>query len=190
MRWRRPAPVAFLIGLVLSPLGLSAPVGALAGASSTARHTYNGFTNPQVVAIDGYTGTAMEPFISRDGQYLFFNSSNQSPAIPALQYATRINGQEFTYQGQIQGANEPGVLSGTPSMDDDATLYFISTRSYSQTLSTVYSGQFRRRRSIRRAARHRCLRRHARDRRFRRRGHPGRHQPLCQCGPVRLRLGS
>ncbi len=84
----------------------------------------------------------MEPFISRDGQYLLFNTTNQAPNIPALQYATRVDGQTFTYQGEIGGANQAGALSGTPTMDDDGNLYFVSTRSYAQTLSTIYTGRF------------------------------------------------
>ncbi len=84
----------------------------------------------------------MEPFISPDGQYLFFNTSNQTPDIPAIQYATSVDGQTFNYQGQVEGVNEAGVLSGTPSEDEDGNFYFVSTRSYGQTLSTVYRGQF------------------------------------------------
>lgn len=110
--------------------------------AATASGGYRGFTDPQPVTIAGYTGTAMEPFISPDGQYLFFNTSNQAPNIPAIQYATTVDGQSFDYQGQVEGVNEAGVLSGTPSMDDNGNFYFISTRSYAQTLSTVYTGQF------------------------------------------------
>ncbi|HEY7946675.1 MAG TPA: hypothetical protein VID75_03305 [Acidimicrobiales bacterium] len=101
-----------------------------------------GFGAPQPVTIDGYSAGAMEPFISRDGHDLFFNTTNQSPDIPAIQLATRVSTQEFTYQGPLAGANDPPALSATPSMDDAGTLYFISTRSYPQTLSTVYAGTF------------------------------------------------
>ncbi len=37
------------------------------------------FTNPQPVTIEGYSQDAMEPFISPDGNYLFFNNSNSLP---------------------------------------------------------------------------------------------------------------
>jgi Tol biopolymer transport system component len=106
--------------------------------------TYRAFADPRMVTIAGYSGSAMEPFISRDGDYLLFNTSNVAPNIPALQFATRINAQTFEYQGQILGeaVNEPEALSGTPTMAQDGTLYFVSPRSYSQTLSTIYSGQF------------------------------------------------
>lgn len=111
----------------------------LAGAAA-----YNGFSHPRVVSIEGYAGSAMEPFISPDGAYLLFNTSNVAPSIPSLQYATRVDAQDFDYQGQILGeaVNEPGVLSGTPTVDREGDLYFVSPRSYPQTLSTVYGGRF------------------------------------------------
>src|ERR671926_14237 len=37
---------------------------------------YHGFGTPQRVTIRGYDGEAMEPFITRDGRYLFFNNRN------------------------------------------------------------------------------------------------------------------
>jgi Tol biopolymer transport system component len=104
--------------------------------------TYNAFTDPHMVTIRGYSGSAMEPSISEDGQYLLFNTSNVAPSIPTLEFATRVDADTFQYQGEIEGANQSGYLSGTPSMDDDGNLYFVSTRSYAQTLSTIYSGSF------------------------------------------------
>jgi len=134
--------VATFLAVTAGTFGLAAtPAGALAEGSIAAR-SYQSFSDPQAVTLEGYSGSAMEPFISPDGQDLLFNTSNQSPDIPALQYATRVNAQTFTYQGPIQGANESGVLSGTPTLDDNGDLYFVSTRSYSQTFSTVYAGQF------------------------------------------------
>jgi len=111
------------------------------GAASAA--TYDVFANAQPVVIEGYTESAMEPFISPDGQQLLFNTSNVPPAVPSLQLATSGTGQAFEYQGPLAGeaVNEPGTLSGTPSMDAAGEVYFISNRSYEQTLSTVYSGQ-------------------------------------------------
>jgi Tol biopolymer transport system component len=122
---------------------LAAASGMLAFSSTPAAATGT-FSNPQSVMIEGYSGTAMEPFISPDGQYLLFNTSNVPPNIPTLQMATRVNAQTFEYQGEIQGegVNEPGVLSGTPTIDQSGNLYFISPRSYGETLSTVFTGQF------------------------------------------------
>ena len=103
---------------------------------------YHGFGTPQHVAIRGYSGDAMEPFITRDGRYLFFNNRNDPRVDTNLHYAERIDDLTFDYRGELQGANSP-VLDAVPSMDRDGNLYFISTRSYFQTLSTVHRGRFR-----------------------------------------------
>lgn len=129
--------VAVLAGTAV--LAASLYTCSVAGAEA-----YAGFIDPQPVTIEGYTGSAMEPFISPDGDYLMFNTSNVAPNIPALQLATRVNAQTFDYQGELpgEGVNEAGVLSGTPTMDEYGNLYFISPRIYAETLSTIYTGHF------------------------------------------------
>ena len=94
------------------------------------------------MTILGYRASAMEPFVSLDGRYLLFNTTNVAPAIPALQFAVRSGPRTFTYGGPIRAANQPGFLSGTPSMDRNGTLYFVSTRDYAARLATVYAGRF------------------------------------------------
>jgi hypothetical protein len=107
-----------------------------------ARHNFGVFTNPEPVTIEGYSQDAMEPFISPDGNYLFFNNSN-SAATTNLYYATRIDDVTFQFQAEIAGANAgPGTLTAVPSMDINNIFYFISNRSYPQTFSTIYSGMF------------------------------------------------
>jgi hypothetical protein len=105
-----------------------------------ARRTFGVFTHPQRVTIEGYSRDAMEPFISPDGNYLFFNDSNAGP-ITNLYYATRIDDLTFQFQSEIGGANS-GTLTAVPSMDVNDNFYFISNRSYQATLSTIYSGIF------------------------------------------------
>src|SRR3954469_14134647 len=102
---------------------------------------YQGFGAPQRVAIRGYAGDAMEPFITRDGRYLFFNNRNDPRVDTNLHYAERIDDVTFAFRGELQGVNSK-VLDAVPSMDRDGNLYFISTRSYFQTLSTLYRGRF------------------------------------------------
>jgi WD40-like Beta Propeller Repeat len=82
----------------------------------------------------------MEPFISRDGKYLFFNNSNAAPTTK-LYWATQIDPLTFQFQGEIGGVNT-AMLDAVPSMDLSGNFYFISTRSYAQNLSTVYRGVF------------------------------------------------
>jgi hypothetical protein len=93
------------------------------------------------VSIDGYDGDAMEPFLSRDGALLFFNDLNDPRVDTRIHVAERIDEARFRYRGVLQGANTP-ALEGVASMDRDGLLYFVSTRSYAATLSTLYRGRF------------------------------------------------
>lgn len=99
------------------------------------------FSDPQDVAIRGYIGDAMEPFLSRDGGLLLFNNRNAAPQNTDLHWARRIDDLTFDYQGKIEGVNTP-ALEGTPSMDASGELYFVSTRSYATTASTIYRAHF------------------------------------------------
>ena len=103
--------------------------------------TYDEFSGPSAVSIKGYSGDAMEPFISKDGQYLFFNNRNDPSVDTNLYYASRVDDQTFTLVGPIPGANSP-QLDAVASLDTLGNLYFISTRSYATSLSTIYSGSF------------------------------------------------
>jgi hypothetical protein len=83
----------------------------------------------------------MEPFISKDGQYLFFNNKNDPAVNTDLYYASRVDDQTFTFLGPILGVNSPN-LDAVASLDTLGNFYFVSNRSYSTTLSTIYSGTF------------------------------------------------
>ena len=99
------------------------------------------FDAPRKVVIQGYTGDIMEPFTSRDSHYLFFNNLNEPSVNTNIFYAERINDTLFQYKGEVQGVNS-AALDGVASMDSNSNLYFVSTRSYSQSLSTIYHGNF------------------------------------------------
>jgi hypothetical protein len=103
--------------------------------------TYDAFHTPADVAITGYSGDAMEPFLTRDGHYLLFNNRNESGGNTNLHWAARVDDLTFSYLGEIPGVNTD-ALEGVPSMDRDGNLYFVSTRSYSQTWSTIYRARF------------------------------------------------
>ena len=102
---------------------------------------YAAFGAASLVTITGYVGDAMEPFISKDGQTLFFNNSNDPAVNTDLFYAFRVDDLHFAYQGPVQGVNTPS-LDAVASLDTLGNFYFISTRSYSTSLATIYSGQF------------------------------------------------
>lgn len=71
----------------------------------------------------------------------FFNNSNDPSVNTNLHYATKINDSTFKYQGEMSGVNTE-TLEGVPSIDSSDILYFVSTRSYDQTHSTIYRGTF------------------------------------------------
>ena len=116
--------------------------GTAGSAASPRRREHTAFGNPERVTIRGYKGHAMEPFISRDGRYLFFNNSNDPSVNTNLHYAERINDVTFKYQGEIKGVNA-ALLDAVPTMDRDGKFYFVSTRSYAETFSTIYRGRAR-----------------------------------------------
>jgi hypothetical protein len=116
--------VALLVTVGTSPAAASSPIRRTAGGGSLGT-----FSDPTPVTVSGSTESAMEPFVSFDGHYLLFNTSNVAPSIPALQFAVRSGPQSFTDGGPIVGANQPGFLSGTPTMDRNGHLYFVSTRN-------------------------------------------------------------
>ncbi len=141
---------AILIALLMSAGG----VRAGSAIDSKARPpAFTEFGNPEMVQILGYndnagnSNDAMEPFISRDGSFLFFNNSNAA-ATTNLFWATRIDDVTFQYQGEIGGeANRSGPLDAVASMDSNGIFCFITTRSYGSAgtpgyLSTIYSGPF------------------------------------------------
>jgi hypothetical protein len=113
----------------------------LAGCAQPAGPEYRAFGSPQTVTIRGYDGDAMEPFVSKDGRYLLFNNRNDPRVDTNLHFARRVDALTFQYGGELKGANTP-ALEGVPSMDRAGNLFFVSTRSYKETLSTLYQARF------------------------------------------------
>lgn len=102
----------------------------------------DGFGDPRPVAITGYADHAMEPFITRDGTALFFNSLNDG-VDTKLHWASRVSDDEFAYQGEIGGVNgSPPHLDAVASMDLDGRFYYTSTRSYLVDWKTIYTGTY------------------------------------------------
>lgn len=108
---------------------------------SAAAGTYDALHTPEDVAITGYNGDVMEPFLTRDGGYLLFNNRNESPENTNLHWAKRVDDLTFSYLGEIPGVNTE-ALEAVPSMDREGNLYFVSTRSYEQSRSTIYRTKF------------------------------------------------
>ncbi|PYQ47515.1 MAG: hypothetical protein DMF59_18680, partial [Acidobacteria bacterium] len=98
---------------------------------------------PERVTIAGYSGDAMEPFLTRDGSILLFNNRNDPPSETDLHWAERIDDLNFVYRGKLQGANS-AVLDAVPTVDAAGNIYFVTTRSYNENLMTIYRGHFER----------------------------------------------
>jgi hypothetical protein len=130
--------LSLLSSLLASALIVSCAPPPVQNASTA---TSDAFQNPQRVTIEGYDGEAMEPFITRDGKYLFFNNLNESSVNTNLHWAERVDDLHFKYRGELKGVNT-AALEGVPSMDRDGNFYFVSNRSYDQTASTLYRGKF------------------------------------------------
>ena len=128
--------VAVSVGLFIS---VSTAVGCSRAAASDERVSH-AYTHPVPVTIIGYDDKAMEAFISRDGSRLFFNNWNSPTVNTNLRVADRVDDTTFRYRGELQGVNTP-ALEGVPSVDRGGWLYFITTRSYETTLSTIYRGK-------------------------------------------------
>lgn len=130
---RRPSVAALAFLAACSPAARGAGPGALLD---------HGFTDPRCAQIRGWTGDAMEPYLTHDGRYLLFNSSNAPTAQTDIQVATVVDDLTFDWVGPLTGANSP-QLDGVPTVTSDGTMYFVSTRSYGTTGSTIYRARFR-----------------------------------------------
>jgi len=93
------------------------------------------FSNPQRVIIrnlpNGFESTEIsteEPFISRDGRYLFFNSGEKEGA-KDLYYA-ELKNEDWVFQGAVDSTvNSTSEVQGNPSMDTFNRFYFIDSSS-------------------------------------------------------------
>ena len=102
------------------------------------------FVNPQPVSIVGYDDSAMEPFLSKDEQYLFFNNSNDPSVDTNLHYAVRVDDTTFTYVGELGGVNNldegAPTLEAGPTMDEFDQFYFTTDHAYAQYGVTTFVG--------------------------------------------------
>jgi hypothetical protein len=100
------------------------------------------FGRARRVEITGWSGDAMEPFVTRDGRFLFFNTRDRPlPDDMDLHLADRVGDHAFAYRGPLAGANSR-ALDGVASTDDSGAFYFVSLRSYDDSLASVYRGRF------------------------------------------------
>ena len=96
------------------------------------------FAGPFPVTITGYSGDAMEPFLTRDGLHLLFNNRNGPTDSTDLHIAARVNDSTFTYLGLLAALNST-ALDAVPAGATDGSLYFVSLRAYDSTFSTIFT---------------------------------------------------
>ena len=104
---------------------------------------YPTFDSEIDVTINGLTFDAMEPFISSNGNYLFFNNLNDG-ITTKLYYATKINDSTFNYVGELVGTNQTTAphLDAVADMDSNGNFYWTSTRNYPTELDNLFHGTF------------------------------------------------
>ena len=104
---------------------------------------YPSFGSEIDVDIVGLTFDAMEPFISPDGNYLFFNNINDG-INTKLYYATKINDSTFNFVGELIGTNQITAphLDAVADMDSESNFYWTSTRNYPTELNNLFRGTF------------------------------------------------
>ncbi len=105
--------------------------------------SYPSFGNEIDVSINGLTFDAMEPFISPDGNYLFFNNINDG-VDTKLFYATKINDSTFTSVVELTGTTQTSEfhLDAVADMDSNGNFYWTSTRDYPEELDNLFYGIF------------------------------------------------
>jgi hypothetical protein len=106
------------------------------------------FSAPVKVRVENYSGDICEPFISRDGKYLFFNNSENMTVNTDLFYAEKNGTDSFDFQGEVFGVNSP-KFDAVPSMDLFGSFFYTSLKDFSpndkaQNLVSIYTGKFKR----------------------------------------------
>jgi hypothetical protein len=91
------------------------------------------------VRIEGFDDEAMEPFLSRDGKFLFFNSRNDE-LNANIQFAEATD-TGFVYRGVLPGTISYD-LDAVPTMARDGSFCFVSPRDYRRTRVSVLCGTF------------------------------------------------
>ena len=132
-----PRKAEELLDRALSLLHTYSPVPVSAGVEEAS----DLYARAEPVTISGYAGSAMEPFLSPDGRYLFFNNENDPNVDTNLHFAERTGRLTFRYLGELPGANSP-ALDAVASIDTAGHFYFTTLREYGRTMNSLYTGDF------------------------------------------------
>lgn len=116
---------------------------SLVGKNDISAQTVPTFGPEIKVTISGLTFDAMEPFISPDGNTLFFNSLNAG-GNTNIYFALKENDSTFTFMGLVDGCYDPSPehLDGVPAMDNNNQFFWISLRNYPFVFENLFSGWY------------------------------------------------
>lgn len=95
---------------------------------------------PQVVSIDGYDDECMEPCVTGDGQYLFFNNSNDGKVDTHIHFAKRVGPLRYKHLGILPGTHSVKGKDMAPSIDKQGNFYYTCTRTYDDDMNSLYVG--------------------------------------------------
>ena len=99
------------------------------------------YGKPEVVTIEGYDDHCMEPFITGDGTYLFYNNSNDEKVATHIHIAKRTGKLAFKHLGILSGTSSD-KKDMAPTMDNNGNFYFTSTRTYDSDRKSLYVGKY------------------------------------------------
>ncbi len=104
---------------------------------------YPHFGSEIKVNITGMSFDAMEPFISSDGNTLFFNSLN-SGGNTNLYYANKVDDTTFTFEGLVEGTYDPTPdhLDAVASLDSLNNFFWVSLRGYPVPMENLHCGKY------------------------------------------------
>jgi len=104
------------------------------------------WSKPVYLPLLQYSTQAMEPFLDRTGQYLFWNGRNLGDDISLYWGKLSINNNTLVVNslGRLTGFINGPIphLDAVPSMDDSHNFYWVSTRDYPQNPENLMTGVF------------------------------------------------
>lgn len=98
------------------------------------------YGSPESVRIDGYGDDCMEPFVTSDGSYLFFNDSNSAEVQTHIHIARRSGKLSYKHLGMVPGTVSPSK-DMAPCVDASGNFYFTTLRSFSKDGHSLYVGK-------------------------------------------------
>jgi hypothetical protein len=111
-------------------------------AQTAVQSNCNFYVDAAPVQILNYADDAMEPCISLDGRYLFFNNSNAADAKTHIHFARRVSANVFEYSGLLPGVNSESK-DMAPSVDRKGNFYFTSLRTFDKDGRSIWVGQLK-----------------------------------------------